>query len=47
MIKYPQKARRHNDDGEPILNYEKKKVSMKNPLALTGLRGIIKNINNL
>ena len=28
-------------------NYEKKKVPMKNPLALTGLRGIIKNINNL
>lgn len=33
--------------GNLYLNYEKKKVSMKNPLALTGLRGIIKNINNL
>lgn len=26
------KTRRHNDDGEPILNYEKKKVSMKTRL---------------
>ena len=38
MIKCPQKARRHNDDGEPILNYEKKKLSMKTRLPLTCLR---------
>ena len=39
MIKYPQKARRHNDDGEPILNYEKKKIVNENPLAPHGFAG--------
>lgn len=33
--------------GNLYLNYEKKKVPMKTRLPLTGLRGIIKNINNL
>ena len=46
MKEISSKTRRHNDDGEPILNYEKKKVPMKNPLTLTGLRGKFKNINN-
>ena len=30
--------------GNLYLNYEKKKVSMKNPLALTGLRGCLKTL---
>ena len=46
MIKYPQKPAAIMTTGNLYLNYEKKKVSLKNPLTLTGLRGIIKNINN-
>ena len=46
MIKYPQKPAAIMTTGNLYLNYEKKKVSMKNPLALTGLRGKFKNINN-
>ena len=39
MIKYPQKPAAISDGENYYLNYEKKKVSMKNPLAPHGFAG--------